>query len=130
VATSSGLSYSVTAFPSGLLSYIGDTGSYTVSDGASVYFACHENGNWSNFDVTRYHIWAIPTGTLMASAAKSITTDTAGELVQDYNVSSLVAVGGRIFYQRNTGTGVQTMVYDGTSASVYADGAVSIEAVL
>jgi hypothetical protein len=125
VATSAGLSYSTTAETIDN-TYIGIPNSYTIADGAMVYHAFHEiAATGDGYDVTKYHIWSIATGTLTAKALE----ETTKELVTAYNVDRLAVVDGLLFYTQDTGSGVQTMVYNGSTSSVYASGEVSVEAV-
>jgi hypothetical protein len=102
----------------------------TTADSGAIYHAYHEWGDMPNCDLTRYHLWRVPIAS-SASLARSVDLSTAGEIIVDLNVSNLVALGGKLFYQRDAGQGVQTMVYDTATgaASVYASGAVSIQPV-
>lgn len=132
-ATNTGIAYSVTPVPAAIsgLAYPSSFDSYTVSEGATTYHAFHEiAASGPGYDVTKYHIWSIegatPVSLSIAGLSLSSASATTGELIVDYNVGSLAAVGGLLFYTRNNGSGIETMVYNGTSSSEYASGSVSI----
>jgi len=128
VATAEGLSYSVTTAPVGISGSSFVTSPYALESAkdGTAYHAYYETGPvYDPYDITHWHVW----GADLSSTAPRGLAGGSGELFADYNVTSLLPVGDVLFYQRDAGLGVQTMVYDGTEARVYADGAVTIQAV-
>lgn len=118
---------------------MGYFGIWDGSDGFSAgvaYHAFHElPGSYgSGYDITRYHLWAIPLSqTVAGSFARTIDLSVAGEIAVDKNIEDLVGVDSALFYSREAADGSrETMKLDLTTGetTVYSASAVSIEPVL
>lgn len=121
VADDSGIKYEVVELigPDG---FFGALETHAAAEGEDAYYAFHEAA-----DSTKWHVWNLKAS---APVARALAESGAAEILADTGISGLMPVGDRLYYVRDSGSGPETMVYAAPGpATVYASGAVSIEAV-